>query len=97
MSPVEWVAAIIGIFFAFGMGVGFLIVMALPRIANHLASRAYRERWPVGPSRSYQEQPLPVSLKDWPDIGPPASGPGHQDPDDRDIAPGRSWWEGTDS
>ncbi|HUN37478.1 MAG TPA: hypothetical protein VMU95_36240 [Trebonia sp.] len=85
MNTFEWVATIIGIFFVIGVGVGFLIVMALPGIANLLASRVYGE------------QPPPVNSKDKLDIGPPGSGPDHQEPDDRDSPPDHPWWEGSDS
>jgi hypothetical protein len=85
MNTFEWVATIIGIFFVVGVGVGFLIVMALPGIANLVASRGYREQRP------------PVDAKDKLDIGPPVSDPDYEEPDDRDISPGRPWWRGTDT
>jgi len=85
MNAFEWVATIIGIFFAIGVGVGFLIVMALPGVANLLASRSFGEHWP------------PMDPKDKLDIGPPVSGPDRQEPDDRDSPPDHPWWEGTDT
>jgi hypothetical protein len=84
MNAFELVATIIGCFFTAGVVVGLLIVAAIPGISNLMASRAY------------SGQRLPMDANDKLDIGPPASRPDYQEPDDRDTPPDRPWWEGTD-
>jgi hypothetical protein len=84
VNAFELIATIIACFFIAGVVVGLLIVAAIPGIARLLASRSYREQWPL------------IDPKDKLDIGPPLTGTDYQEPDDRDITPGRPWWQGTD-
>ncbi len=77
MNAFEWVAAIIGIFFVVGIVVGFLIVMALPGLANYLATRP---------------KPLRLDPEDQLDIGPPTDGLDYPEPDDREDPPDGPWW-----
>jgi hypothetical protein len=82
VSTFWFVALIIGVFFASGIVVGFLAVMAIPSLVAFLAARTRGESLDPG---------------DQLDIGPPAGGPGYREPDDRDPppgSPGPPWWRG---
>lgn len=89
MNAFEIGAAIIGIFFAVGIAVGFLIMLSIPAIARVTHRDSEQERQ----LRQYHPDP-----KDQPDPGPPAAGtqplpsvPPPREPDDRDNYP---WWPG---
>ena len=78
---------IIGIFFAVGIAVGFLIVLAIPAIARMIARDGGHDRQ----LRQFHPDP-----KDQLDTGPPdantqpmSSIPPPREPDDRDDYP---WW-----